>query len=145
MRTPSAVGIDDDLAAREARIAVGSADDELARGIHVQHVVVADERREPVARTLQARLHTRHEDRAHVLADALLHAALGLGGAHAVARQDEFVVLRRYHDRMHAQRTPRAVVVLHRHLALGVGTQVGHHRRALAADHGQLLQDHVRG
>ena len=139
----AAVGVDDDLAAREARIAVGAADDELARGVDVQDVVVADEPGQLVAGTLQARLDARQQDRAHVLADALLHLPLGLGLAATLAREDELVVLRRDDDRVHAQRTARRLVVFDGDLRLGVGAQVAH-RLALAADHGQLLEDHVR-
>ena len=39
--TAAAVGVDDNLAAREARVAVGTADDELARGVDEQFIVAA--------------------------------------------------------------------------------------------------------
>ena len=122
---------------------MGAADDELARGVHVQDVVARDQIGELVAGTLQTRLDARDEDRAHILADPLLHLPFGLLFGEALAREDELVVLRRDDDRVHAQRTVRLLVVLDRHLRLRIGTQVGHHL-ALAADDGQLLEDHVR-
>ena len=143
MCAAAAVGIDDDLAPREAGIAVGAADHEFARGIHVQDVIVADQTGQLVAGPLQARLDARDEDRAHILADALLHPLLGLFLREAVAGQDELVVLRRHHDGVHAQRFVRPLVVLDRHLRLRVGAQVSHHL-AFTADDGQLLEDDVR-
>ena len=143
MCAAASVSIDDDLAPREAGVAVGAADHELARGIHVQDVVVADQTGQLVAGTLQARLDARDEDRAHILADALLHPLLGLFLREAVAGQDELVVLRRHHDGMHTQRFVRLFVILDRHLRLGIGTQVSH-RLAFTADDGQLLEDDVR-
>ena len=122
---------------------MGASDHELARGVHVQDVVVADQRGQLVAGTLQTRLDARNEDRAHVLADLLLHQLLRLLLAAAFAREDELVVLRRDDDRMHAQRLVRRLVVLDRDLRLRVGAQVGHHL-AFAADDGQFLEDHVR-
>ena len=119
------------------------ADDELARGVHVQDVVVADQGGQFVARALQPRFDARNEDRAHVLADALLHQPFGLLFAEAVAGCDELVVLGRDHDRVHAQRTAGPVVVFDRYLTFGVGPQIGH-RGAFAADDGQLLEDHMR-
>lgn len=65
---------------------MGAADHELARGVDVQDVVVADQTGQLVAGTLQARLDARDEDRAHILADALLHPLLGLFLREAVAR-----------------------------------------------------------
>ena len=121
----------------------GAADDELARGVHVQDVVARDQIGELVAGTLQTRLDARDEDRAHILADPLLHLPFGLLFGEALAREDELVVLCRDDDRVHAQRTVRLLVVLDRHLRLRIGAQVGHHL-ALAADDGQLLEDHVR-
>ena len=143
MRAAAAVGIDDDLAARKPGVPVRAADHELARRIDVQDIVVADQPGQLVAGALQTRLDARNEDRAHVLADRGLHPLLGLLLRQPVARQDEFVVLGRNHDGMHAQRTVGLLVVLDGHLRLGIGTQVGHHL-PFAADDGQLLEDHVR-
>ena len=143
MRAAAAVGVDDDLAARESRVPVGASDHELARGVHVQDVVVADQCGQLVAGALQTRLDPRNENRAHVLADYVLHLFFRLLLAAALAREDELVVLRRDDDRMHAQRLVRRLVVLDRDLRLRVGAQVGHHL-AFAADNGQFLEDHVR-
>ena len=52
-------------------------------------------------------------------------------------------MLRRDDDRVDTQRAVRPLVVLDGHLRLGVGAQVAHHL-ALAADDGQLLENHVR-
>ena len=41
MRPPPAVGVDDDLASGEAGVALGTADDELPRGVEVDVAVVA--------------------------------------------------------------------------------------------------------
>ncbi|BAS71861.1 Os01g0323775, partial [Oryza sativa Japonica Group] len=53
VRAPSAVGVDDDLAAGEAGVAVGPADDEAARGVEVEdgllvEVLVGDDRLDDV-------------------------------------------------------------------------------------------------
>jgi len=141
--TASAVAIDDDLAARESRISVRAADDELARGIHVQDIVVADQSRQLILGAFQTGLDAWNEDRAHVLADLLLHAFFGHLLGDALARGDEIVVLGRNHDGMYAQRTVRLFVVFDRYLRLGVGTQVGHHL-PFAADDGQFLENDVR-
>ena len=84
-----------------------AADDELARGIHVQDIVVADQSRQLILGTLQTGLDAWNEDRAHVLADLLLHAFFGHFLGDALARGDEIVVLGRNHDGMYAQRTVR--------------------------------------
>ena len=117
--------------------------DELARGIHVQDIVVADQSRQLILGTLQTGLDAWNEDRAHVLADLLLHAFFGHFLGDALARGDEIVVLGRNHDGMYAQRTVRLFVVFDRYLRLGVGTQVGHHL-PFAADDGQFLENDVR-
>ena len=103
--------------------------------VHVQDVVVADQCGQLVAGALQTRLDPRNENRAHVLADFVLHLFFRLLLAAALAREDELVVLRRDDDRMHAQRLVRRLVVLDRDLRLRVGTQIGHHL-AFAADDG---------
>ena len=143
MGAAAAVSVDDDLAARQTRVAVGTADDKFARGVHVQDVVVVDQSGQLIARPLQTCLDARNQNRADILPDPLLHHALGLFLAARVVGRDELVVLGRHHDGVDAQRTPRGIVVLDGHLTLRVGTQVGHHF-AFAADDGQLLQDHVR-
>ena len=82
----------------------------------MQDILVADQLREFVPGTFQARLDTRNENRAHVLADLLLHLLFRILLRAAFAREDKFVVLRRYDDRVHAQRFVRRLVVLDRHL-----------------------------
>ena len=143
MGTAAAVGVDDDLPSREARVAMGAADDEFARRVHMQDVVVADERRQFVAGAFETCLDARNENRAHVLADTLLHPPLGLLFVDAVAGGDEVVVLCRDDDRMYAQGTARRFVVFDRHLRFRVGAQIGH-RFAFAANDGQPLEDDVR-
>ena len=109
----------------------------------MQNVIVADQLGELVAGPLQTGLDAGNENRAHVVADALLHLPLGFGFAHAVSGRYEFIVLRRNDDGMYTQGTPGSLVVLDRDLRLGIGTQVGHHF-AGTADVGQLLEDDVR-
>jgi hypothetical protein len=135
----AAVGVDDDLAARDARVAVGTADDEFARRVDVEQVVVAYEVGQFVARPLQASLHARDEDAAHIVFDALAHLPFGLFLRHVVAGAHEFVVLGGNHDGVHPHRTAR-VVVFDRHLALGVGAEVGH-LVVLAPQDGELFHD----
>ena len=98
VRRRAAVGVDDDLASREAAIAVGPADIELARRIDVPDGLGGD----PAFR--QRRGHIRANDRSDVLgAEVRVDMLMG---------NDD---LRRL-DRL-------AVFVAHRHLALGVGAE----------------------
>ena len=105
VRSVAAVGIDDDLAAGQPAVAIGTADDEIAGWIDQE---VGRLLRHPAVRQrggysgLDQVLHHRRR---------ILLAVAGLG-----------VVLRRDHDLGAADRL--AVDVLHRHLALGVGLQV---------------------
>ena len=139
MGTPAAVGVDDDLAPRDARVAVRAADDEFPRRVHVQQVVVADKVGQLVARPLQACLDTRYEDAAHVVFDAFAHLTFGLLFRHVAAGTDEFVVLGGDHDGVYPYRASR-LVVLDGHLALGVGPEIGHFV-VLAPQYGELLHD----
>ena len=111
--------------ARETRVAVGAADDELARGVDEELHVLAEELLRGLGQTLHD---ARQQYLLHVLAYLLLP---GVG-----------VVLRADHDGVDALGLA-PVAVLHRHLALGVGTQVAH-LLALAAYLRQLHQDDVR-
>ncbi len=120
VRALPAVGVDDDLAARQARVAVRPADDEDAGRVDVQdeaviHQVLGEDGREDV--------------RADVRLDLL---------ARRVGR-----VLRRDHDRVDARDRAPVLGVLDRDLALGVRPEVGH-RVARAAEHGQALEQAVR-
>ena len=142
MRAPAAVAVDDDLAARHARIAVRPPDHELAGRVHVQDVVVAYQLAQAVAGALQPRLGSRNQDGSHILADLVAHGLLRRLLASGLLRRDELVVLRRNDDRMHALRTI-VIAVLDRHLAFRVGPQIGHHP-ALAPNGGQFFHQHMR-
>ena len=124
MGTAATVGVNDDLATREARVAVRSADDELACRVDIEFHVVAE-------KLLQTRgellLYPRDEDVLHVVLDLLLHGRI----------VGKLVVLCADDDGVDTDRLP-AFVVFHRHLRLGIGAEVGH-LFAFAADVGQLL------
>ena len=126
----AAVGVYDDFAAREAGIAVRTADDELARGVDVVDNVVGKECLYVVA---ELGFHARNQDVNDVLLDLRQHGGLVL---------IELVVLRAHHDGFDGLR--RVVVgVADGDLAFGVGAQVGHFA-ALAAQGSQLAQQAVR-
>lgn len=118
MRSGTAVGVDDDLAAGEARVAVRSADDELAGRIDVPLAIIGD---------LQF---------AERFADIWFDDRADLLGIPAVIE-----VLGRKHDRRHFRRL--AVDVAHGHLALGVGAELGDFTVALLASDSEQLQDLV--
>ena len=123
MRGVTAIGIDDDLAAGETAVAIGAADDEIAGRVDQE---VGRPLRHPA---LWQRGFDRGRD--HVLDQArrvLLVVAAFL------------VVLGRDHDLGAAGRL--ALDVFHRHLALGIGLQIG--ELAVAAFFGQHLEDLVR-
>ncbi len=115
MGRPTAIGVDDDLAAREARVAIGAADHELARGVHVELVF----RREPAI--------------GQNLLDVLTHdfAKLFLLGF--------FLVLGRHDHGTHANRL--VVLVGHGDLTLRIRLQK---RAAGVTRLGHALQDLVR-
>lgn len=69
MCAATAVGIDDDFATSKSRVAVRTADDELASRIDMQDIVVADKCGERVVGAFQTSLDTRNKDCADVLAD----------------------------------------------------------------------------
>ena len=86
---------------------------------------------------------TRHQNLDYIPADLGEHFLVGLqlGGITVVGRLDEVVVLGGDYDGVDAYR--RAVVIIFDgNLALGVGTEVGHHL-AFATDICQHLQDAV--
>ena len=109
---------------------MGTSDDELARRVHVEFHVVAEEF---LQAGRQLFLDPRDEDVAHVSLDLLLHEFVVL---------QELVMLRADDDGVDAQGLP-AFVIFHRHLRLGVGAEVLH-VATFFADGGQLLQQHVR-
>ena len=116
VRSRSAVGVDDDLAAGQPAVAVGAADEELARRIDVPDSVLRDEA-----------LGQRLQD-------------VGLGQRLDIVRGQMLVdMLMRQDDLGHADRL--AVLVTDRDLALGIGAEalLG----ARAARLRQVLQDAV--
>ena len=116
MRRRAAIGVDDDLAAGQAGVAVGTADEEFAGRIDVPDGLAVDP-------AFRQRL-------AHIGLDALANLVRG----HVL---DEVLV--RDHDLAHADRL--AVLVLHGDLALGVRAQ--HLLLAGVAGFGDQPQDLV--
>ena len=112
----AAIRVDDDLPPRESGIAVGAADHEAAGGIDVEFGRAVD----PAFR--------------HHLVDEAVHDLLHPLLAHI------FAVLGRDHDGVGAHGP--AVLVDERHLALGVGAELG--RAAAMPGLGHLMQDAVR-
>ena len=121
----SAVGVHDNLAAGEARVAVGAANYELAGGVHIVLDVIIEQACD--ALVVDYFEGARDEDVDHILADALLHGLVRV----------KLVVLRADDNGVDAHRAV-VVVVFDGHLALRIGAQIGHHP-ALAADVGQHL------
>ena len=119
MGSRAAVGVDDDLAPGEAGVAVRPADIELAGGVDVPDRVLAD----PALRQRLADI--RLDDGAHVLGGEIL-----------------VEVLVRHHNLGDAGGL--AALVLHRHLALGVGAELDGVALAGAAGVRKLLQDAMR-
>ena len=106
-----------------------SADDELAGGVHVIGDVVVEESQDvPVG---DGFLHAGNENVDDIVAYLLLHGFVA----------GKLVVLGAYHDGVYAHGYV-FVAVFDGNLALGVGTQVGHHL-ALAAYVGQHAQQAV--
>ena len=117
----AAVGVDDDLAAGETGVAHGAADDEAARGVHVDLAVVGE--RHPFG------LEHRADDRLdNGLAQGVLLDVLGVLGGH-----DHLL-----------NRRGRSVDVAHRYLGLAVGAQkfqravLAHLRESLGEAMGQI-------
>jgi hypothetical protein len=110
----AAIGVDDDLAPGQARIAIGATDDELAGRVDVPLRLLGD----PAL--------------GQHLADIGLHHGAHIVGGHVLVQ-----MLRRQHDRSHLDRL--AAFVAHGQLAFGVRAQ----RRLLArfAHLGQAAQD----
>ena len=119
MAAHAAVGVHDDLAAREARVSHGTADDEASGGVHVDLGVVGQ-------------LHAL--GRQHRLHDVLDERGLERGVLHVVG------VLRGHDHLLHARRA--AVHVAHGNLRLAVGAQIRH--GAVLAYRGQSLGQAVR-
>ena len=141
MRTLAAIGVDDNLAACEPRVSVGAADNELAGGVDVVFDVVVEEGEHFLAELC---FYAGDENVNHILADLGEHLLVGflLSLARLVRGFHEVVVLGGDHDRVDALRHA-AVAVLDRHLALGIGAEIGHHLAFLAYV-GQGAHDEVR-
>ncbi len=99
MGIAATVGVDDDLAARYTRVAVRTADDELACGVHVELHVIAEEFLQAGG---QLFLHPGDEDVAHVGFNFLLHGFV----------VGKLIVLRTDHDGVDAQWFPAFAVGL---------------------------------
>ena len=110
----AAVGVHDDLAAGETGVAHGAADDEAARGVHVDLAVVGE--RHPFG--LEDRADDRLDDG---LAQRVLFDVLGMLGGH-----DHLL-----------NRRGRPVDIAHGHLGLAVGAQKL--KRAVLAHLGEAL------
>ena len=110
----SAIGIDDNLTARQTSISMGAANHELTCWIDKVFDVVAKETEHRLGVNLL--LHTRNQDIDDILANLV---------EHTLVVRVKLVVLRRYHDGVDALRNT-IVTVLYGHLALGIGTQIGH-------------------
>ncbi len=116
MASHAAVGVHDDLAAGETGVAHGAADDEAARGVHVDLAVVGE--RHPFG--LEHRADDRLDDG---LAQGVLLDVLGMLGGH-----DHLL-----------NRRGRPVDVAHGHLGLAVGAQKL--QRAVLAHLGQAFRE----
>jgi hypothetical protein len=110
VRAFAAVGINNDLATRQTRIAVWPANDKLARRIDVIRDVVGKQ-------SLQFRLqfghHAWNDDVDDILTNPLEHHRIRI----------EIIVLRRNHDRV----DPNGLVIIavfNRHLRLGIRAEV---------------------
>mmetsp|Transcript_24426 Transcript_24426/g.58520 ORF Transcript_24426/g.58520 Transcript_24426/m.58520 type:complete len:497 (+) Transcript_24426:101-1591(+) len=162
VRAPAAVGINDDLAAGQAGVALRAADDELARRVDVQVARLAVVQRGGGLAVLQLDRVERRED--HVLVDRLVHVGHGRSdlllarvlAAHVLAGLlgralllERLGVLGGDDDRVDLLRLDRAVGLLHvldRDLRLAVRAQPP--ERAVLAHVGELLaqagRDQVR-
>ena len=128
MGSLAAVGIHNNLAARQARVAVGSANYKFAGGVNqVAHLGG----KQALHATRQQLFNARNQVALNVGRDAVLHG-LFVG---------KIVVLGRNNYRVNGLRNI-AVAVANRYLTLGVGPQVLHHL-ALLADGGQFAKQQV--
>ncbi len=139
--TLAAVGIYNNLAPRQPGVTVRTTDYELARGIDVVCDMVVEQCQHLFM--MDGSNNTRHQNLDYIPTDLSEHffISLELCGLAVVGRLYEVVVLGGDYDGVDAY--GRAVVIIFDgHLALGIGTEVGHHL-AFATDVGQHLQDAV--
>ena len=118
-----------------------AADHELTRRVHEILDLVVEELQH--FGVMDAGNDARHQDVHHILPDLFEHFAVGLflSLLRCVSRLDELIVLGRHHNGIDADGTA-VVIVLNRHLALRVGTEIGHHL-AFATDVCQYHQQLV--
>lgn len=115
----TAIGVDDDLAAGQAGIAIGTADDELARRVDIPLAIVSDLQ---LAQSL-----------ANIGFDDLTDLLRVPAGIEVLRGQNDGYGFRSL-----------AVDVTNRHLALGIGAELRRFAFAALAGGGQQLQDAVR-
>ena len=115
-----------------------AANDKLARGVH--QIARCNRKETAHFGIVQLLQHARHKNIYHILANLLLHPSvcLLLVAATLVSR-DKLIMLRAHYDCVHSFRTT-FVAILHRHLALRVGSQISH-LVAFLANGGQRLHD----
>ena len=131
MGAASAVGVHDDLAAGQAGVTGGAADDEFAGGVDVQDVAAVEEAGGALG---QGGDHAREDD----LPDIFFNTC-----AHACVVAVEFVVLGAEDDGMHAHRRAPSGE-FDGELRLGVRAQVRHQFRLVVPDVGEGVQEPVR-
>ena len=127
----ASVGVDNDFAACQTGIAVRTADDKLTRWVDEILDVVVEQSQHFLAVYLG--FHTGDEDMDDIVLDA---------GQHLLVIGVELVVLSAHHDGVDALGNA-LVAVLNGHLALRVGTQIGH-LLTLLADVGQCAHEQMR-
>ena len=130
MSTFSSVGVNNDLASRQTRITVRSANDKLTRRVDVVFDVVAKETEYLLGVNL--RLYTGNQDVNDILTYLMKHS---------LVIRVKLIMLGGNHDGINALRNA-VVAVLHRHLTLGVRAEVGH-QLAFLADLSQRLHDEM--
>ncbi len=123
VRSVAAISVDYDFAAGKAGISVRAAYHKLARGVDVEYEISVKHCRDIFR---EGFLHARYENVAHIAADNVEHAFVGLllrdtfaSGIH------ELVVLGRHHYGVDAYRAV-VLVIFYSDLALGVGAQICH-------------------
>ena len=119
----AAIGVDDNLAAGQASVAMRTANHKLAGGVHVQLVLIVKPVEEALYVLGQTAYHAWQQDVGHVLLDALHHLSVGLFLADAVGL-DKLVVLSADDDGVDTHGAMGGLVILYCHLALGVGAQI---------------------